>query len=370
MFEADLDLRYGIPSVMLVSVIIPAYRPNERLRACLDSIARQTVEDLEVILVDDGSPPGEVAALADTFSGDLQILRNEKSEGAAAARNRGLRAARGEYVQFLDQDDSLDPRKIERQLARNQSLGEGTVTLSALVRFSDGSDPAEGFFGCFEPDPRDARSAAIEMLGGEGRPRMIQTGRWLLPREFCLAIDGWDPRAITDEDQVFALRVLLASRAVVGVADSVAFYRIYPARDSLSGRRGHREIEARLYSADKMVRELRRDSPPDEAASVARVEAGLFRRQIPRAWPRYPDLAAECIRRVRSCGGAIGPLPDLAPADRRWEKLFGWRIALATRPLRRRLRHKLPGGRAAKAQSAFLPDEGEVPYRDTGTFAA
>ena len=354
---------------MLVSVIIPTYRPDEKLRDCLASIARQTVEDLEVILVDDGSPPGEVAALADTFRGELQILRNEKSEGAAAARNRGLRAARGEYVQFLDDDDSLDPRKLERQLARNQSLGEGTVTLAARVRFSDRSDPADGFFRCLDRDPRDARSVAFEMLGGEGRPRQIQTGQWLLPREFCLAIGGWDPRALADDDQVFALRALLASRAVVGVADSVAFYRIDPARDSLSGLRDRRGIEARLYSADTMIRELQRDSPPDEAASVARVEAGLFRRQIPRAWPRYPDLAAECIRRVRSCGEAIGPLPDLAPADRRWEKLFGWRIALATRPLRRRLRHRLLGGRAAKPQSALLRDDGEVPYRDTGTFA-
>ena len=93
-----------------LSVIIPVYNAEPYLRRCLDSVLTQSCRDLEVICVDDGSTDGS-AALCDAYAAAdprLRVIRQENLS-AGAARNRGLAAATGEFVHFLDADDWLEP---------------------------------------------------------------------------------------------------------------------------------------------------------------------------------------------------------------------------------------------------------------------
>lgn len=119
-----------------VSVVIPIYRVEPYLRQCLDSVAAQTLRDLEVICVDDGSPDrsGEIAAEYAARDHRFRLIRKENG-GVSSARNAGLEAARGEYVYFLDSDDYIAPETL-------QSLVETAVDRNLDIVYFN----AESFF--------------------------------------------------------------------------------------------------------------------------------------------------------------------------------------------------------------------------------
>ena len=93
-----------------VSVIVPVYNVEQYLRRCLDSIINQTYRNLEIILVDDGSPD-HCGAICDEYAERDQRIRviHQKNSGVSAARNAALRTATGKYIVFVDSDDSVLP---------------------------------------------------------------------------------------------------------------------------------------------------------------------------------------------------------------------------------------------------------------------
>ena len=93
-----------------ISVIVPVYNVAAYLPQCLKSILNQDYEDLQVLLIDDGSTD-DSGAICDQFSAQdsrIQVI-HQKNGGAAAAKNAGLRAATGKYLSFVDSDDYLEP---------------------------------------------------------------------------------------------------------------------------------------------------------------------------------------------------------------------------------------------------------------------
>jgi len=99
----------------LVSVVIPTYNYGHLLAAAVDSALAQTYPAVEVVVVDDGSTDDTPSRLAG-YGDRIRVIRQE-NQGLSAARNTGIRAARGEYVALLDSDDAFHPRKLERQMA-------------------------------------------------------------------------------------------------------------------------------------------------------------------------------------------------------------------------------------------------------------
>ncbi len=102
-----------------VSIIIPVYNVEAYLSQCLDSVTAQTLKDIEIICVDDGSSDRSLDILKEYQAKDPRIqIICQKNAGAGAARNAGLRKAQGEYLSFLDSDDFFEPDMLE--LAYNQ----------------------------------------------------------------------------------------------------------------------------------------------------------------------------------------------------------------------------------------------------------
>jgi hypothetical protein len=97
-----------------VSVIIPTYNRPELLRVAVESVLAQTYPAVEIIVVDDGSTDDTTSMMAQ-YAGRVTYIR-QANEGVEAARNRGIQAASGEYMTFLDDDDLLLPTKLERQV--------------------------------------------------------------------------------------------------------------------------------------------------------------------------------------------------------------------------------------------------------------
>ena len=103
---------------MKLTIIIPVYKVEAYLDFCLKSIARQNVEDYEVILVDDGSPDRS-GALCDAWvrkDGRFRVIHCPENRGLSAARNRGLDEAHGEYVTFVDSDDYISPHTLQANM--------------------------------------------------------------------------------------------------------------------------------------------------------------------------------------------------------------------------------------------------------------
>ena len=109
---------------MLVSVIIPVYNAAEFIGKCVSSVLEQTLNDLEVICVDDRSSDDSFEVLSRLEDPRLKIIRFPENRGVSAARNAGLEAASGKYVYFLDSDDWLDPDYLEAMTDKAEETGE------------------------------------------------------------------------------------------------------------------------------------------------------------------------------------------------------------------------------------------------------
>ena len=101
----------------IFSIVVPVYNTEQTLPACLDSILAQTLSNIEVVCVDDGSPDAAADVLAAYALRDprVRVLR-QPNAGLSAARNAGIRAARGRYLVFVDSDDEIEPILCERVL--------------------------------------------------------------------------------------------------------------------------------------------------------------------------------------------------------------------------------------------------------------
>jgi glycosyltransferase involved in cell wall biosynthesis len=104
---------------MLISVVIPCYNVEEYIAQCLYSLLNQSYKDLQIICVNNNSTDKTLSILTKfaTEHSDVITLVEELRKGAPFARNRGLQEVKGEYVQFLDADDLLEPEKLGHQLA-------------------------------------------------------------------------------------------------------------------------------------------------------------------------------------------------------------------------------------------------------------
>lgn len=102
-----------------ISVIIPTYNRAQTIGYCLDSVVNQTYQPLEIIVVDDCSTDETLAAVNSTISAGgpkIRFLKLPAKLGAQAARNRGIKAARGNWIAFQDSDDEWLPEKLAKQM--------------------------------------------------------------------------------------------------------------------------------------------------------------------------------------------------------------------------------------------------------------
>jgi glycosyltransferase involved in cell wall biosynthesis len=129
-----------------ISVIVPTHNRNELLRLTLRSILAQRDVDLEIIVIDDGSPVNVSDIVATFGDARIRVIRHDRPSGVSTARNRGADAATGDWLAFCDDDDLWAPDKLARQLAAAADAGStwsyaGAVHVNINHRITSGSPP-------------------------------------------------------------------------------------------------------------------------------------------------------------------------------------------------------------------------------------
>jgi glycosyltransferase involved in cell wall biosynthesis len=129
-----------------VSVILPVYNRMGLVERAVRSVLNQTYPELELIVIDDASTDNTKETLKHILDERIKIIQHKENLGAAAARNTGMKVARGEYIAFQDSDDVWLPEKLERQMA---VFGNSTKEIGAVyvglwrVNLAGGQDPLQ-----------------------------------------------------------------------------------------------------------------------------------------------------------------------------------------------------------------------------------
>lgn len=201
-------------SMPLVSVIIPVYNGEQFLRETLNSALAQTYRPIEVIVVDDGSTD-HCPEILKEYEGRIKCFRQENS-GVAAARNRAISEARGEWIAFLDQDDLWDPSKLDSQLCLAQH-NDSLIHCNARRIIGNGAiiSPFDSV-----KSPRSATLANLLV----GNPVIMSTS--VVRKAAINAVEGFDSfnRMGTDDYQLW-LRLAAANYRFHYVDLVLASYR-------------------------------------------------------------------------------------------------------------------------------------------------
>lgn len=289
----------------LVSIIIPFYNAEDYLRESIAAAMEQTWPSKEIIMVDDGSTDGSLA-IAQSYATDtgdvaqrVKVL-TQKNKGAAAARNYGLREAKGAYIQFLDGDDLLSADKISNQMDL-LLLQPNKVAVCSTVHFNNGTDPSHA-----QPSPHedsfliatDPVHFLINLWGGySDNGSMVTIHAWLCPRQLIDAAGPWNESLTVDDDGEYFCRVLLQAQGVLK-SGGYSYYRKHTHARNLSAGKTRTNFLSQLQAMT-----LRFNHIAERGQSIELEQAYLrslhhFRVSV---YPQFPDLmelAEQQIRRL------------------------------------------------------------------------
>lgn len=286
---------------MLLSVIIPFYRVEAYIDACLTRAARLPEGECELLLVDDCGDDG-CAAIAASYArryAHIRVIRRERNGGLSAARNTGLAQARGEYVYFLDSDDLPEPDALMAMVRRARE---------------DRLDVVKGRFAYFD-DETGARTPgpAITDHG-------VETGGALFARQCCE--NTYEPmvwqcayrRAFLEEnaltmaegllfeDELFQAPALLAACRARVFGENILLYRQRAGSIMKSFARDARWCESYL-AVCRRLRALADSRGEGGAARALRRRVGQIALSVAKNIPAYhlpPEVAGEALAFVRS----------------------------------------------------------------------
>lgn len=188
----------------LVSVVIPAYNVAPFIGETLDSVLAQTFTNFEVIIVNDGSPDTEEFELALQSYRDRVCYLKQENRGASAARNTGLRAARGELIAFLDADDLWAPTYLEQQLKFIREYGCDLACADAMI-FGVSADAGRSYMdSLMGTAPPEGRVTFLELVNAD---RSLITSGVVARRDLILEVGLFDEALRNAQDFDLWLRL-------------------------------------------------------------------------------------------------------------------------------------------------------------------
>ena len=202
------------------SVIVPIYNTETYLAACLDSICSQKLQDIEIVCINDGSTDKSLDILKAYAERDSRVqVYSQKNPGLGEARNAGICYAHGEYIQFVDSDDMLEPNTLLYAYQKAQSGRLDVFAFDAHAIFQNAEMEAEkGGYKTYYPRPDKYRDITT---GAEFFIKQVQDGKFimqaccqLIRRGFLLDSGVRFIPGIVQEDNAFTVELLLHAQRV------------------------------------------------------------------------------------------------------------------------------------------------------------
>lgn len=338
----------------LVSVLLSVHNDARFLAAAVESVLRQTVDDLELIVVDDASTDETPAVLSAVQDSRLRVLRNERQLGLAASLNRGLDEAQGRYVARLDADDVALPQRLESQLARITATPSVVAVGTGILDLDE-----TGRVGALHRNPAGTQGVRwLTLFGSPFFHPTVLVDRELLERHGL----GYDPAYLESEDYELWSRLLELGDGT-NLDEPLVLKRVHAGQASL-----RRSDLQESFQRQVALREIARIAPElgaEEAELAWRLGSG---RRSPGARaagpymallaaferrhgtdPEVRESAVRVLLRARSLHGLV-----LGPS-------YPVRLALG-RPRRRRGEHGLQGRATTWLEGL---DEPSAPIRVT-----
>ncbi|MBC1225146.1 glycosyltransferase family 2 protein [Nostoc sp. UCD121] len=317
----------------LVSILIPVYNAEPYLRETLDSALNQTWRNIEIILVDDGSKDDSLAIAKSYESKGVKVISQGQNKGQTAALNRCLAEAKGDFIQYLDADDILEPQKIEVQIKRLLEEPSGTLAIAPWARFYQNDLSTAKFVPnndwCDFDDPI---AWLVECWTGHGT---MPPGSWLYPREIIEKTGLWHEELTLNNDMEYFTRAVLASRRLVFCPEAKWYYR--SGNPSLSGQRS----EKALWSQYEVIRlSTERLLSVENSDRTRYATACSWQYFVFLAYHRLPELVQYAEKKITELGGC-DLKPDGGSLFRVLRDIFGWKAAMNLQRFYYRYRYQI-----------------------------
>lgn len=268
-----------------ISIIVPIYNTAKYLPTCLNSILNQTYQNLEIILVDDGSTDNSSKIIKEYAKKDQRIkVIHQKNAGLSSARNAGLETATGDYVTFVDSDDEIDLKMIKKMMGAISSSKADVAVCSFKEIYSNGKTI---YFNHHYPQKIYNTEAALRAMLLE-KGFMLSSTMKLFPKTFFKDIQF--PVGKLHEDVDTTYKLILKASKVIFLPD--AYYIYHHHNNSIIKSKFDRRKLDLLPFTDKMCDTIDQKYPNlKNVTNERRIRARFsILRQIPTHYPETKNL--------------------------------------------------------------------------------
>ena len=235
---------------IFVSIVVPVYNVEKYLHECLDSLVNQTLENIEIICVDNQSQDKSVKIIENDYLSDFRVklIINEKNMGMPVSRNIGMANARGKYIAFVDSDDICDLTMFEK-LFKMAEKTEADITTCSVYQFL-GSLENRHIHRNLEWYKEVEQAVPIT----ERPQQLIEPAGWckLFKRKFIQSIDfQFTPNSVSCEDVPCITRAFMATQKIAFVQEALYFYR-FRQDGNLTASMGRRHIDDYIWAMNQV----------------------------------------------------------------------------------------------------------------------
>ena len=276
----------------LISVVIPVYKVEKYIRECVDSVLAQTYTNLDIILVDDGSPD-ECPRICDEYAAMDERVRviHKANGGLSSARNAGIDAASGEYITFIDSDDYVSRVYVEQLY---YALSESGADMSCILFCSNERDIINNFVAEYKTYTIEA--ALIKIMNASLWGAYCKLCRTKILKELGLRF----PEGMVYED-IAVMFEIIGSMQKIAFSDRVNYYyRKTP--DSITRSLSlFPEKYTHFYKAYSMAEKYLRESYPQLLSYLKNIYIGFTMSFIKKAVPvkdKYPQIMEDLTSKI------------------------------------------------------------------------
>lgn len=299
-----------------ISIIIPVYNAEKTLCRCIDSILAQSLAEFEAIFVDDCSTDGSAAIIAEYARRDarIRLVSLKKNGGAGNARNVGIEHARGDYLSFVDSDDTIAPDFLELLFKKADE------TKAEVVRGAHLTIIGNDFNNAVSVNKMHHQNELYEKAIKDRRKRYIlfKSAHFaaIYRRAFIMDNAIRYGKTVVSEDSTFLVKILTLVRSVAFERNAIYHYILN--ENSLTNSFSRKRFDATIAAfADQLEILTHSDIAPDDYAPViiGRLQLHLRFHSILRSLQGMGDYADAYAKRILDCIDKYGLLPLVSNRD-------------------------------------------------------